>query len=196
MHYPRKAFSRNGEDTITPLGSGTVQIGQRSGLSAGDIRTVNHMYPRPPIVKLKVLDDRPIPKLKILDDRPIPKLKVLDDRPIPFPPFPPRPPLQLPQTGLSPFALATPHHAEAGAVGGAGEGTWTGSEAGDAALLAQAEHLEQQLAATEGHVRDLEAVLGHVSGRLAEITHRQQELLAAYQHLHEGMGQPQTGNQG
>ncbi len=44
MHYGRKAFSTNGRDTITPKQSG-VTIGQRSGLSAGDIATVRWMYP-------------------------------------------------------------------------------------------------------------------------------------------------------
>lgn len=43
MHYPRTAFSRNGQDTIVPLG-GQV-IGQRSGLSTSDIAAVRAMYP-------------------------------------------------------------------------------------------------------------------------------------------------------
>ncbi len=45
MHYPSWAFSRNGEDTITPIDPG-VQIGQRDGLSPGDVATVAAMYPR------------------------------------------------------------------------------------------------------------------------------------------------------
>lgn len=44
MHYPRKAFSRNGQDTIVPRQAG-VTIGQRTGLSGGDIATVRWMYP-------------------------------------------------------------------------------------------------------------------------------------------------------
>lgn len=44
MHYGRKAFSKNGRDTITPKRPG-VTIGQRRGLSAGDIATVRWMYP-------------------------------------------------------------------------------------------------------------------------------------------------------
>jgi len=43
MHYPRTAFSNNGQDTIVPLGG--QAIGQRSGLSAGDIAAVRAMYP-------------------------------------------------------------------------------------------------------------------------------------------------------
>lgn len=42
MHYGRRAFSKNGQDTITVLGSAT--IGQRSGLSSGDIDTIQHVY--------------------------------------------------------------------------------------------------------------------------------------------------------
>ncbi|WP_206068264.1 Dot/Icm T4SS effector Zinc-dependent metalloprotease LegP [Nonomuraea composti] len=42
MHYPRWAFSSNGQDTIVPLQN--VEIGQRQGLSPGDCRAVRTMY--------------------------------------------------------------------------------------------------------------------------------------------------------
>lgn len=42
MHYSRTAFSRNGNDTITPLGG--QAIGQRSSLSPGDVAAVRFMY--------------------------------------------------------------------------------------------------------------------------------------------------------
>ncbi|HEX7039541.1 MAG TPA: Dot/Icm T4SS effector Zinc-dependent metalloprotease LegP [Trueperaceae bacterium] len=45
MHYPSWAFSKNGEDTITPIDP-NVTIGQRDGLSPGDVATVMAMYPR------------------------------------------------------------------------------------------------------------------------------------------------------
>lgn len=45
MHYPSWAFSRNGQDTITPIDQ-SVTIGQREGLSPGDVATVMAMYPR------------------------------------------------------------------------------------------------------------------------------------------------------
>jgi len=44
MHYGGFAFSRNGRRTIETLRSG-VLIGQRTGLSAGDVATVRAMYP-------------------------------------------------------------------------------------------------------------------------------------------------------
>nr|VFU02997.1 mRNA [Oulactis sp. MM-2018] len=43
MHYVRKAFSRNGRDTVVPTKSG-VTIGQRRGLSRIDIRQINKLY--------------------------------------------------------------------------------------------------------------------------------------------------------
>ncbi|KAL1452014.1 hypothetical protein WDU94_006333 [Cyamophila willieti] len=43
MHYSRKAFSKNGEDTIVPHDP-TVEIGQRDGLSKKDIIKANRMY--------------------------------------------------------------------------------------------------------------------------------------------------------
>jgi hypothetical protein len=42
MHYPRDAFSANGQDTIAPTDP-NAQIGQRSGLSAGDIAAANSL---------------------------------------------------------------------------------------------------------------------------------------------------------
>ncbi|MFS8979437.1 M12 family metallopeptidase [Cupriavidus necator] len=43
MHYGRRAFSRNNQDTIVPLGG--QGIGQRNGLSPGDIAAIRAMYP-------------------------------------------------------------------------------------------------------------------------------------------------------
>lgn len=42
MHYPRWAFTKNGEDTIVPKQD--VEIGQRQILSQGDIEAVAYMY--------------------------------------------------------------------------------------------------------------------------------------------------------
>ena len=43
MHYGNYAFSANGQQTITTIPPG-IPIGQRNGLSAGDISTVNTLY--------------------------------------------------------------------------------------------------------------------------------------------------------
>lgn len=43
MHYSEYAFSRNGQKTINPKVGG-VKLGQREGLSRGDVRKVNNMY--------------------------------------------------------------------------------------------------------------------------------------------------------
>lgn len=43
MHYPALAFSRNGQPTLIPIKAG-AQIGQRDGLSKGDIAAVETIY--------------------------------------------------------------------------------------------------------------------------------------------------------
>lgn len=43
MHYPRTAFSRNAKDTISTVDPAAT-IGQRTGLSAGDISAVEKLY--------------------------------------------------------------------------------------------------------------------------------------------------------
>ena len=43
MHYGPMAFSKNGQATIVPVGG--QQIGQRNGLSTGDIAAIRQLYP-------------------------------------------------------------------------------------------------------------------------------------------------------
>ncbi|MHC2623053.1 hypothetical protein ACVIW2_005085 [Bradyrhizobium huanghuaihaiense] len=43
MHYPKNAFSKDGSATIEPV-FGQTEIGQRLGLSAGDIKAVEELY--------------------------------------------------------------------------------------------------------------------------------------------------------
>ena len=50
MHYPRTAFSTGTAETITPVSPGAV-IGQRDGLSPGDIATANTMCPPKPVIE-------------------------------------------------------------------------------------------------------------------------------------------------
>jgi Astacin (Peptidase family M12A) len=47
MHYPPKAFSTNGQDTVVPLQPlpPGVVMGQRNGLSAGDVAGIHALYP-------------------------------------------------------------------------------------------------------------------------------------------------------
>ena len=70
MHYPRTAFSSNGQDTIVPVDP-NAQIGQRTGLSAGDIAAIAAIYPscvRPTTPFKKVLDDGGGGVKKLRDD--------------------------------------------------------------------------------------------------------------------------------
>lgn len=59
MHYPTTAFSKNGQPTIVVLGG--QAIGQRNGLSAGDIATVQAIYPPP---KLQAKDVKDVGDIK------------------------------------------------------------------------------------------------------------------------------------
>jgi len=77
MHYPRTAFSANGQETITPSDP-NAQIGQRTGLSAGDIAAVAQMCPG--CVVLKPLWTDPRPGIKKLIDEPAPFKKFRDDQ--------------------------------------------------------------------------------------------------------------------
>jgi hypothetical protein len=44
MHYPAVSFSINGEPTIIPLKADVAELGQRYGLTEGDIARINSMY--------------------------------------------------------------------------------------------------------------------------------------------------------
>ncbi|MGQ0678626.1 MAG: M12 family metallopeptidase [Actinomycetota bacterium] len=58
MHYPRKAFSKNNQDTIVPTDP-NAEIGQREALSPGDIAAIKLMYPNcagPGLVPKKLRD--------------------------------------------------------------------------------------------------------------------------------------------
>jgi astacin len=52
MHYSKYAFSKNGQPTIVPVDS-SANIGQRSGLSAGDVGGVASLYGYPPSLVLE-----------------------------------------------------------------------------------------------------------------------------------------------
>lgn len=75
MHYPPTAFSINGQQTIValqPLPAGVV-MGQRNGLSQGDVDGVHAMYPLPTI--------KEVPKDPIKDARKEPVKDPIKDAP-------------------------------------------------------------------------------------------------------------------
>lgn len=201
MHYERTAFSRNGLETVTPINPPTAAIGQRVGLSPGDIAAIASMYgsPQPPVVRQpvkKVLDDPPGGAFKkVRDDPPVKKRfddpppfkkirddgvqgrvkKVTDDVPRRFPfPFP-RPPIGPLGDQVSPFLLATGHHAD---VVGAGEA----AEVQAAALQA----LDEAATAVEqarANVVALQTALTAATAELARAQGGYEALLASLQDL-------------
>jgi hypothetical protein len=178
MHYPRRAFSRNNQDTIVPTDP-NAQIGQRNGLSAGDIAAVRSLYPecggikppwREPIKK--VLDDRRFKK--VFDDerllKPVRDLRKppRDPGPIKFdvrPELPTIPPILSGGGGpfVRPFSLATPHHA---------------SMSMDEQIVVESAAFVQAL---QLQLLEIDAALGQAQARAAEAAHenaRLQELRA------------------
>ena len=188
MHYPRTAFSVNGQDTIVVLQAG-AQIGQRDGLSEGDKATVAFLYGQPinhkklfddPPVNKKTLDDPPVNKKlrddpinikklvddppqrkKIFDDPPVNIKKLVDDpqfkkvvddkQPIPVPVPGPGPV----SPGVTPFLLATPHHAA------------TAGAAPDAAQLsAQLSQLDGMVAAAQAKLAALQSAVDSAAAEL------------------------------
>ncbi len=200
MHYPRNAFTSNGQDTIVPVDP-NAQIGQRNGLSGGDLGGVRAMYPtcgvilpkrkviddiiinpkalRDLILKRKLIDDI-IGKRKLFDDPP-PKRKLIDDVKSPLRdklPFadrvapPPGRTAAGPSGGQVPFVMATPHQAP---------------QAVEASRLELAEYqtaLEAALAAYEASLAQLQAdVTPKAQAELAEVRREYDELCAAHQEL-------------
>jgi hypothetical protein len=180
MHYPRTAFSANGQETITPVDP-NAQIGQRNGLSAGDIAGVRAMYPSCGVVKRpgtetggtatkKLRDERPRIK-KLVDDPRFKKLRddelivksfrdpkpPRDPGPIKFArdPIPWRPGFLTRLGWLQPFSIATPHHASLGAD------EELGAEAESAAYVTalQRQALELEAAIAEAHAAAAQANL-------------------------------------
>jgi hypothetical protein len=100
MHYPRNAFTANGQDTIVPTDP-AANIGQRTGLSAGDIAAANSLCtPQPPLLTLPTRPTLPTfptrPTLPTFPTRPtFPTVPTRPTRPT-FPTFPTRPTLTFP----------------------------------------------------------------------------------------------------
>ncbi|GGS73174.1 hypothetical protein GCM10010222_12560 [Streptomyces tanashiensis] len=108
MHYPAKAFAIDpSQPTIVPreqLPPG-VTMGQRSGLSQGDIDGVHMMYPAPPAPTVKEISKDPGFESTIKE---MTKDPVFDG-----PVKPPWTELMSPPAASSPFVLATPHQSPA-----------------------------------------------------------------------------------
>lgn len=170
MHYPATAFSINGQPTIValqPLPPGVV-MGQRNGLSAGDIAGVHAMYP-PGVVTIKETAKDPIGEhigtIKEVRKDPIfdPTFKEVRKDPIfdptfkelardPFPPF----------GRFQPFAGGVPA-AGAGAGGAtpfvlAGQGQYGGA-AGDQAtqIAAQVQALGEAITSIQQELDQVKA---------------------------------------
>ena len=222
MHYERKAFTKNGQDTITPTNPASAQIGQRVALSAGDLNAVATMYGAPvsgfkkmaddggfgqikkvsddgpivvkkpsddppqlkksvddpPITIKKIRDDGPILKKpnddppiglkKVRDDNLVPIKKLRDDIPVVVEPPGPRPPFgPLRPGGLSPFLLASGHHAAIAA----GQGAEAGG--GDAAAAYAAALAEATAAVAEAR-RNVVALQTALTGATSELARAQE----------------------
>jgi hypothetical protein len=183
MHYRRDAFSIDGTDTITPTNPPTVQIGQRTALSAGDIAAANGMCPK--IMKELAKDPiretiKEITKDVFWDTRKelardtikeLVKDRVkevaldpgltLAEVTLPFKPGFSTSPVGLPGGGAQPFAVAAGHQAPAAMVGAQMEAM---VPALDAQLVALAEaisgldtaraQLQAQYEATEQQLKE------------------------------------------
>ncbi|GAA1464727.1 Dot/Icm T4SS effector Zinc-dependent metalloprotease LegP [Microbacterium thalassium] len=78
MHYPATAFSTNGQPTIVPTQPG-VTIGQRNGLSAGDIAAIQQIYPTGPVLPKHIRDINIGGVKKVRDDNVVVQPKKLRD---------------------------------------------------------------------------------------------------------------------
>lgn len=193
MHYPRKAFSKNNQDTIIPTNTNAV-IGQRNGLSAGDIAAVNALYSNcGPVIKatwkdpgtgIKKLIDEPLPFKKTRDD--INFKKIFDDikvgKPlrdpgpikISFDPMPIGPGLLGRPGTRQPFSMATPHHA--------------GLDPQNAASGEYANVLGQQILDLDAAIAEAVAKVAQSQADTARLQQLRDELAAAYESTIGGSG--------
>lgn len=185
MHYPRKAFSKNNQETITPVDP-SAQIGQRTALSPLDIAAVAALYPAchvkqpwrdPPKFK-KLLDDRRIKK--VVDDerwiKPIRDPRVITGGIGPVK-LDARPeigsittPVTRPGGTLQPFSLVTPHHADVTSL----------EEQAVLESVSLAQTLQNQVLEAEAGVARARAAAAEAALELARLETAKAELEAAY----------------
>jgi hypothetical protein len=193
MHYPRGAFSKNGEDTIVPTSPG-VSIGQRDGLSAGDIAAVQALYPE---CTKPVWEDVTVPKPPALDPvvtKPVwrdPIAKPPWRDPQPKPPWadpikrvwndPPKSPVQdkFKQVDDVKTAFLDKHAATDGQV------TFPSRFGRKVApfVLSTPHHVGGGLTGDPGSVGQLAAELARTAEELAAIHAQHAELVAAYEQM-------------
>ena len=203
MHYPRTAFSANGQETITPTNA-TAQIGQRAGLSAGDIAAVAQMYPGCQIVVkpawrdgagIKKVIDEPAPFKKFRDDQRFKKFR--DDelvlKPIRDPikiagdPGPikrdvfPNPAIVIQPGVLRPFAVATGHHA---ALGGAQDATLAAADS-NAAYVGG---IQRQLLEVEAAIAQAKATAAQANADVARLSEASDNLAREYERAMTDLG--------
>lgn len=201
MHYGATAFTKNGQDTITPTDPNAV-IGQRNGLSPGDIAAVQMMYPNclvklpftelpkfrwndPSVLPKKIVDE-PLPIKKVRDDDRFKKfrdddlvVKVIRDPKGPRDPgpikmaFDPMPgPGVIPET-LQPFTLAIGHQAPMGSAVEAGQ---LGATAGTSYLTA----LQRQMLEIEAAIAQARATAAQANAEAARLQEAGDAVAAAY----------------
>ncbi|UCR85176.1 Dot/Icm T4SS effector Zinc-dependent metalloprotease LegP [Pseudomonas chlororaphis] len=194
MHYERDAFSSNKKDTIVPTDP-NAQIGQRIGLSAGDIAAVNAMYPLCRVVSpvKKVRDDPQFRFKKLLDDQRI--FKVIHDLNLQHrkifsdPPQWPGQQLIIQPGILQPFSMATPHHAAEYAcpdTTGVAAGTNTES-------LTYITTLQRQLLELEANLAQARATSAQSNVEAARLQEAMDAVAAAYEQAVSELGEGNTG---
>jgi Astacin (Peptidase family M12A) len=223
MHYERHAFTKNGQETVTPTNPANAQIGQRVALSQGDLNAIATLYGAPvtgfkkvaddsgggirfkkfaddgpivlkkpsddppvirfkkirddgPIVVKKPSDDPPIGLKKVRDDNLVPVKKLRDDVPVVIEPQFPRPPIgPLRPGGISPFLLASGHHA---AIAGGGDPGAAEFEAAVGAALGEASQ------AVEDARRNVVALQTALTGATSELARAQEAYDAVAASIH------------
>lgn len=195
MHYPRTAFSKNNQETITPTDP-NAQIGQRNGLSAGDLAAVRALYPNCQI-KLpwtepggfkKRLDDTRFKKIR--DDNVL--VKAFRDPKAPRDPGPIKAALDpivinpweiVTNPGLlQPFAISTQHHAQ---MGGAGDAS--GLQADDASLL-YLTTLQTQMLDVQAAIAQAQATAAQAHAEAARLQQASETIASALDQALADMG--------
>jgi hypothetical protein len=203
MHYPRTAFSANGQETITPTDP-NAQIGQRTGLSAGDIAAVAQMYPGCQTVfkpawkegsGFKKVIDEPIPFKKVRDDQRFKKIR--DDEifvkpirdpvkmagdvgPIKRDVFP-NPQVVVQPGVLQPFAVATGHQARLG-------GAQDAAQAAADSTAAFVGGIQRQLLEVEAAIAQAKATGAAANAEVARLSQVSDDLQREYERAMTDLG--------